>query len=624
MRARSEPSRVLLVAMPWARLEHPSIQLGLLKSILAASGIASAQRHFYLDFVEHIGAWDSSLGPDAYDDVATKHLIGDWIFAVPPYLPAATTPEDYLQYLGDEGETESFVANVRTMRNAVPAFLDRVAAQILADEPDVVGFTTTFGQTVPSLVLALVLKQRAPDIKIILGGANCDGAMGEALLRSFPWIDAVVRGEAEPVLGGLVGAWLRHETPKPSHGLCLRSADDVIVVPMSPPVATGRERLPFVDYDDYFDRLASHRYASEISPQVSIPFESARGCWWGEKHHCTFCGLNGSSMTFRPFDASRVLEELLQLSQKYQRLEFNAADNIMGSAVLGTLIPRLMKLRFDFRLFYEVKANLKKSQIADMRAAGITQIQPGLESLSTAALARIRKGCTALQNIRLLKWCATYGIKVHWNIIHGLPGDSSAEYLEMAAVARNCMHLEAPNLIPLSVERFSPYHDDPAAFGLELLGPKLHYRHTYPVGTEVLNDIAYAFEHRQVDRMPSEPGLAKLRQAVDDWQAAQAEGTSTLTIVRGPAFSIVQDRRRGRVPSDYRLGPIESAIYDACDAGIRVSALCDQLGSRVSSPEPVFGFLEELAAAGLVFREGARYLSLAVEARPRELESVRA
>ena len=48
--------------------------------------------------------WDSSLGPDAYDDVATKHLIGDWIFAVPPYLPAATTPEDYLQYLRDEGE----------------------------------------------------------------------------------------------------------------------------------------------------------------------------------------------------------------------------------------------------------------------------------------------------------------------------------------------------------------------------------------------------------------------------------------------------------------------------------------------------------------------------------------
>ena len=51
-------------------------------------------------------------------------------------------------------------------------------------------------------MLGLLLKQRAPDIKIILGGANCDGAMGEALLRGFPWIDAVVRGEAEPVFGG--------------------------------------------------------------------------------------------------------------------------------------------------------------------------------------------------------------------------------------------------------------------------------------------------------------------------------------------------------------------------------------------------------------------------------------
>ena len=48
--------RVLLVAMPWARLEHPSIQLGLLKSILRRPALRRAQRHFYLDFVEHIGA----------------------------------------------------------------------------------------------------------------------------------------------------------------------------------------------------------------------------------------------------------------------------------------------------------------------------------------------------------------------------------------------------------------------------------------------------------------------------------------------------------------------------------------------------------------------------------------
>ena len=182
MRTHSDPARVLLVAMPWARLEHPSIQLGLLTSILAASGIKSEQRHFYLDFAEHIAETDASLGPDAYDEVATRHLIGDWIFAVPPYLAAGTAPDGYPQYLRDQGESESFVELVTAMRSAVPSFLDRVADQIVSDEPDVVGFTTTFGQTVPSLVLALLLKQRTPDIKIVLGGANCDGTMGEALL----------------------------------------------------------------------------------------------------------------------------------------------------------------------------------------------------------------------------------------------------------------------------------------------------------------------------------------------------------------------------------------------------------------------------------------------------------
>ena len=40
----------------------------------------------------------------------------------------------------------------------------------------------------------------------------------------------------------------------------------------------------------------------------------------------------------------------------------------------------------------------------------------------------MRKGTTALQNIRLLKGCAADGIKVHWNIIYGTPGDTSDEY----------------------------------------------------------------------------------------------------------------------------------------------------------------------------------------------------
>ena len=613
--------RVLLVAMPWARLEHPSIQLGLLKALLDARGIASKQLHVYLDFAEHLAARDPALGADAYDDVATRHLIGDWIFSVPPFWPADTPNDGYLHHLRNAGEDDAFLARVTAIHEAVPSFLDRAVDQLLSFRPDIVGFTTTFGQTVASLVMAQLLKQRAPGIKTILGGANCDGVMGEALHRSFPWIDVVVRGEAEPVFGDLVDALLHGRTPAPRPGLCLREGEKVVIVPMTPPAPEIAAR-EFVEYDDYFARLDAHRFAAEISPHVSIPFETSRGCWWGEKHHCTFCGLNGSGMTFRRVDPHRAFDELLYLADRYQRLDFNAADNILDRNLFATLIPRLMRSQYDFRIFYEVKANLRKSEVARLAAAGITEIQPGIESLSTAALRRVRKGITALQNIRLLKWCVSYGIKVHWNIIHGLPGDTSAEYVEMARVARECFHLEAPNLVPLSVERFSPYHDTPDAFGLEILGPTTHYRFTYPVEPRALTDIAYAFDHRQRCQPTVEPGLASLRQVVDDWQAAQqSAGTGTLKLLRGPGFSVIRDRRPGRAPADYRLGAVESQIYEACDDGMGISRLRTKLGRSSPSETRVRKFLSALVDAGLAFREGERYLSLAVEARPRECDA---
>lgn len=36
-------------------------------------------------------------------------------------------------------------------------------------------------------------------------------------------------------------------------------------------------------------------------------YEASLGCWWGEKHHCTFCGLNGTTMKFRAGGAGALV-----------------------------------------------------------------------------------------------------------------------------------------------------------------------------------------------------------------------------------------------------------------------------------------------------------------------------
>jgi radical SAM superfamily enzyme YgiQ (UPF0313 family) len=71
--------------------------------------------------------------------------------------------------------------------------------------------------------------------------------------------------------------------------------------------------------------------------QVWIPFESARGCWWGAKHHCTFCGLNGSAMRFRAKSPQRVLSELADLARRHHSFRFEAVDNILEPRYLKDL-----------------------------------------------------------------------------------------------------------------------------------------------------------------------------------------------------------------------------------------------------------------------------------------------
>ena len=142
-----------------------------------------------------------------------------------------------------------------------------------------------------------------------MGGANCEGTMGLELSRSFPWIDYIFSGEADHSFPELVrrliaGAAARRrrradpprEDGASSHG---RAAGQG---PRSRRAA-GSGLLATIS-----DELRAGPLSRRISPSLLI--ESARGCWWGAKQHCTFCGLNGETMTFRAKSAPRVLAEL--------------------------------------------------------------------------------------------------------------------------------------------------------------------------------------------------------------------------------------------------------------------------------------------------------------------------
>jgi ribosomal peptide maturation radical SAM protein 1 len=610
--------------MPWARLEHPSIQLGLLQAVLARAEIPSEVRSLYLTFMEFLCA-STAERPEAeqitvvdYAAIASQYFIGDWIFSVPPFNDYPQPEAPYFEYLRAKGTAERLIEKAAQIRQLVPAFLERTVADILAATPAIVGFTTTFGQNVPSLVLAKLLKARDPSLIVVLGGANCDGEMGATLHRLYPWVDIVVRGEGERVVPELFADLLLGGPIRPHPGLCYRQGDQSLVIDLSPESTVAMNELPMPQYDEYFEGIRNTSFGSSIIHTVSIPFESARGCWWGAKAHCTFCGLNGSTMAFRSKSSERAAAELFTLSSRHQCLSFQAVDNILDMRYFGGLLPLLRDSGYDFKLFYETKSNLRKEQLRILRQAGVADVQPGIESLSTPILKMMRKGVTAFQNICILKWCAELDIRVFWNVIYGFPGEPIEEYGRMADVMKSLSHLEPPSLIPLGLERFSPYHENPDAFGLEITGPLPHYRFIYPAETEAdLCSLAYSFAYRHADGRRPETYVEPVKEVIDEWRERYAVGFGSLRYRLGPGFMVINDRRPNLETCDYRLGEREARIYLACDEGSTAASIWSGLqaaGDTDLTTQDVEDFLGLLEQSRLVYEEGGRYLSLALRA----------
>ena len=620
-RANSRRVDVSLVSMPFKELRHPPIQLGLLERCLSDAGFTARSYSLELAFMEHLRAStaqapdDKQISVTQYQDVAHRDFVvhlGEWIFKVPPYADPTLEDDEYLEYVRASGTPEHAVAVALRMKALVPEFLEAAANELLAAAPRVVGFSTVFQQNIPSLVLAKILKAKDQSLTIVFGGDNCDGPMGAALHECFPWVDVVVRGEGERVLVEVVADVLAGRPIRPQPGLCYRVDGRAVAVPMDGPQVPIAE-VPSPIYDDFFERLARSPFRAELLPEVAILFESSRGCWWGAKSHCTFCGLNAVTMKFRSKPAARVAEEILDLAARYKILKFVAVDDIIDLHHVRDLLPILKESGCDLELFYETKANLTKEQVRAFRNAGVFELQPGIESLSTPILRLMRKGVTALQNLRLLKWCAEIGVSAMWNLLYGFPGEAPEEYDRMVELIPSIVHLEAPNFSHVQIQRFSPYFERAAEFGLQLTGPMPYYRYLYAVTPALLSNIAYDFGHRYDDGRDPENYTQGLREAVEAWRESNKTGFGSLRYRRGPGFLIVQDRRPGLETADYRFEGTEAEIYLACDAGATPAELYRLLAKDnddTPDTDEIKEFLDKLVEARLMYCEENCYLSL--------------
>jgi ribosomal peptide maturation radical SAM protein 1 len=606
-----------LVEMPWHALGAAPLALAIVRGRLSQThpGLAVTEDYLNIRWAEYLLRQShGTIAPQHYHLVADKGVssgLGDWVFAGALY----GDPDWQLAAVAHTPPTwDPDASMLLAMRAMAGGFIEQAAASIARQAPDIVGFTTTFMQSVPALALARRLKQLLPGTRIIFGGANCDGPMGAALHRNHRFVDYAVRGEAELVLPQLIDRIIAGDGADGLDGVCWWDGTTPLANPQRRP-AVPQQVIPEAEYSSWHQEFRASPVAEYVAPLLVV--EGSRGCWWGQRHHCTFCGLNDDTIQFRAKPAGRFFSELARLVTEHHVLDIITSDNIMDPAYFREMLPRLAQTGWDLRIHYELKANVRAEQIAQLADAGLVIIQAGIESLSTRVLKLMDKGVDGPSNVRVLRECQDAGVSVAWNWLYGFPGESADDYWPVIRQLPALAHLEPPGQgwgSRIELERFSPYFQRPD-LGFANRRAASFYSSIYDLPPAELDDIAYYFDCD--DNGITGDVEDALNQAIATW-ASQFPASHLYAEPLPDGTLILCDERTGWPQRTVELTGWRKLAYTELHRArapealhARLAQAAPQAKAQVPATDAVRNWLASMQEQGLVFTDGGKWVALA-------------
>lgn len=622
---------VILVSMPFASYKQPSLALGLLKAVLSRERIKSKVWYFTLDFAEITGGW-------LYDKISTWHLpdlFGDWIFAeylFPGSLPnvdayardvlAGGLKEHAVLHFGKENLFGPIWEEILRVRAGVEEFLDKCTDKILASSPRIVGLTLGVHQQAASLALARAIKKRAPEVKVIVGGPNVRGIMGLQTLKSFPEVDFVVSGEGEMVFPEIVRSVLRNEEIKDIPGVWTRMelqrgslSRKLDKNPDSnywyAPAVSHLDELPFPDYSDFIEQW-EHSFMSRRQGRLLL--EGSRGCFWGEKVRCIFCGQASPTLVYRNKTGDRFATELKHVSSLMTDFQICITDEALSTAVIGKVAEAFRETQEIPEIVYvQVRPDLKREDLKRLVEIGVRRLEAGIETLNSRILQLMKKGTRAIKNIAFLKWCKELGIEVVWNLLWGFPEEPSEAYQTMARIAPLLFHLDPPNFTgEVRLERFSPMYENPDYFNLKNIKAYPAYSYVYALPNDSIDNLAYYFTAQYPSRELLAGYTRKLAEMVVIWK--QHRGRARLDVYDdGEQLNIVDARSPFAPAQHFSLKGLEREVYLFFDEPRTESDMAKCLSTYLGGGGELNRALVKLVQMGMIINEGDTFLSLGIK-----------
>jgi ribosomal peptide maturation radical SAM protein 1 len=607
--------RIALINMPFADLQMPSIALTQLKAVAEQKfpdQVSVEILYLNHDFANYLGIelYDTMLGSDSQNAG-----LGDWFFRQTAFPDLSNNAGIYFSryFPFHTEEMNALKSRIIEKRRGLDHFFESLISKYALDQAQLVGFTSMFMQSAAVFSLARKLKDGDPKPIVVMGGANCETPMGQVIAKEVTAIDYVFSGPALKSFPEFVQHCLNGEMARASAIKGVFTKRNYVF--QTGPGAIGEELsidVPIdLDYGQFLDTLDRNFPQGRIDP--ILLFETSRGCWWGERAHCTFCGLNGISMAYRAMSPPLALKQFDSLFEYAPRVSrMDAVDNILPKSYLQDVLP-FVKTPENVALFYEVKADLSESDVQTLAQARVKIIQPGIESLATSTLKLMKKGTSAFRNIALMKFCAKYGIEPAWNLLVGFPGEGEEVYRKYLDDLPLLTHLQPPTgVYPVRFDRYSPYFMKSKEYGLDL-HPLDYYSLIYPFSEGELSNLAYYFGDMNLSADYAQTvtkWIGQLKEKIDFWIDSWGEDGShpELTLCENGEGSMIRDSRSGEL-REYHIGETGSRILKLLGDKPKL------MGDVAKEFAGVEGFdaakeIATLREKGLLFEEDSRFVSL--------------
>ncbi len=295
-----------------------------------------------------------------------------------------------------------------------------IAARAKQFQPQLLGISSSTVAFHRSLEVARALKDRWPELPIVLGGPHPSSNVHHAM--SFPAFDFAVVGEGELTLAALVRSLAAGGDLSAVEGLAFRRDGELIVNPPRPRIA-DLDSLPFPAYDliPNLDVYVPPPCNYKKRPVANVI--TSRGC----PNACTFCDRAVFGQRLRQRSAANIAAEIETLYHTYGVREIAFVDDTftIRPARIRELFAVLAEKRISFPWTCMSRINtVDRELLSFMRAQGCWHISFGIESGSEDILRLIKKNISLRQVRQAVAWCRELGIRSKGFFMLGHPGET--------------------------------------------------------------------------------------------------------------------------------------------------------------------------------------------------------